>query len=461
MKNVLRVIRPFIFIIPFCLLLLSSEVFAEDTGELGPQSTQSFGEKKILIVVVKFRDAPSSIPIQRVKNRVVRGFKQYVSEQSYGLASIKTDFRGPVVLPDSLHRYRIEPYNFKVDKNRIRKLIEDTMTVIEIDVDFSSYDHMLIIPALHTTAGKGYGMICYCANPGMLSGVTKRYVPKYLTLASAGGNEFSGGVFVGTENAHLGMFAHDYFHALAGIEGDRRLVPCLYDFERQSDASRGLPSFEKHAIYMGFWDIMSQHFVERSEPPQGLSSFTKIRLGWIKKNQVQIVKPGDTLYTSLFPLSEGGERLVVKIPMDNGTYYLVENRQRVGYDKILPDSGILILKVHPDAPEGYGTVRVQFPDTSGDFTNATFKLREKKRNIFTDKANGISIIPLWKQKNRQGVLVTYPGDHTKDAIKAAEAIQALIDKDMEKEQVVVKKAIAAFKQSDYKASYAIAANEKE
>ena len=99
------------------------------------------------------------------------------------------------------------------------------MKVIEEDVDFSSYDHMLIIPAVHTTAGKGYGMICYCANPGMLSGVTKRYTPKYLTLKSAGGKEFNGGIFVGTENAHLGMFAHDYFHALAGIQGDKRLVP--------------------------------------------------------------------------------------------------------------------------------------------------------------------------------------------------------------------------------------------
>jgi hypothetical protein len=73
--------------------------------------------------------------------------------------------------------------------------------------------------------GKGYGMICYCANPGMLSGVTKRYVPRYETLRSRGGKEFRGGIFVGAENAHLGMFAHDYFHALAGIHEGKRLAP--------------------------------------------------------------------------------------------------------------------------------------------------------------------------------------------------------------------------------------------
>lgn len=113
-----------------------------------------------------------------------------------------------------------------------------------------------------------------CQNPGMLSGVRGdlRYVP----LKSKGGEEFRGGVFVGTENAHLGMFANDFFHALGGIHEKRRLVPCLYNFELQSDASQ-TPSLEHHAIYMGPWDIMSEHFVKKDQPPPGISSFTKIR----------------------------------------------------------------------------------------------------------------------------------------------------------------------------------------
>jgi len=49
------------------------------------------------------------------------------------------------------------------------------MTTIEKEVDLSSYDHMLIVPAVHTMPGKGYGMICYCSNPGMLSGLRKSH----------------------------------------------------------------------------------------------------------------------------------------------------------------------------------------------------------------------------------------------------------------------------------------------
>ena len=117
--------------------------------------------------------------------------------------------------PNYISAYRVSPNNFRVDRRRVRKLIEDTMTAVEKrGVDFSDYDHMLIIPGVVTLPGRGYGMICYCGNPGMLTGVRRN--PRFVTLRSRGGQSFSGGVFVGTENAPLGMFAHDFFHALGG-----------------------------------------------------------------------------------------------------------------------------------------------------------------------------------------------------------------------------------------------------
>jgi M6 family metalloprotease-like protein len=444
------------------VLIISGKTLAKSSEDiLGPQSTQALGEKNVLMVVVRFPDATPSLPIEAVRKKVVGGFNAYVKEQSYGLASIRADFMGYVMLPDSLARYNISPYNFRVDKRRIRKLIEDTMTAIESRVNFSAYDHILIIPAVHTMPGKGYGMICYCANPGMLSGVTRRYVPSYVTLRSAGGKEFKGGIFVAAENANLGMYAHDYFHALAGIHEGKRLAPCLYDYERQSDASAGTPAFENHAVYMGPWDIMSQHFVRKGEPPPGISSFTKIRLGWIGERQVQVVKPGETSYAMLAPLSTGGERLAVKIPLDDGTYYLVENRQPIGYDQTLPDSGILILKVNPQEDEGYGTVKVMCADGSRDFVNATYKLELNNRNIFTDNSglfrkNTIAIIPLWKEGDNLGVLITTP-EQSAAAIKAAQAIQALINQNVgTKNEGLIFEAITAFKNKDFEKSYAIA-----
>jgi len=428
---------------------------ADEEGGLGPQSVHAIGVKKVLMVAVRFSDVTPTVPLDALKQKVVERFNAYVIAQSYGLASLQADFRGYVLLPDPITHYRISPYNFQVDRSRIRKLIENTMTAIEKETDFSAYDHMLIIPAVHTTPGTGYGMICYCANPGMLSGVTKRYLPRYETLKSAGGKEFKGGVFVGTENAHIGMFAHDYFHALAGVEGGKRLVPCLYDYERQSDASAGLPSFEHYATYMGPWDIMSQHFVKRTDPPPGISSFTKIRLGWIQAGQVRIARPGETVFAVLSPLSLGGDCLAVKIPLGSGKYYLIENRQPIRSDRFLPDSGILILEVNPEAAEGYGTVEVKDAGGVGGFAQATHILEVDKRAFFKDWWNNIAVIPLWKQKEDVAVLVTHP-DRSEGAIRAARAIQALINRHAASDQPAIREAIEAFQGGAFEKSHAIA-----
>jgi hypothetical protein len=190
---------------------------------LGPQSNQAKGEQHVLMVAVRFPDVEPTSSLEQNQIKVVEDLNRYVKEQSYGLTWVKADFRGWVMLPDPISKYEISPYNFKVDRSRIRKLIEDTMTTIEQEVDFSKYQHMLIIPGVFTRPGIGYGMICYCANPGMLSGV--RINPRYVTLKSKSGRTFQGGIFVGAETAHLGMFAHDFFHALGGVHKRKRLVP--------------------------------------------------------------------------------------------------------------------------------------------------------------------------------------------------------------------------------------------
>lgn len=190
---------------------------------LGPQSQQALGEQRVLVVAVRFPDVQPRFSLQRTRRRAVDDLDEYVREQSYGLTWIKADFRGWVMLPDPISMYKVSQYNFFVDRSRVRKLIEDTMTAIEKKVDFLKYHHMLIIPGVFTRPGIGYGMIAYCANPGALSGVGRNL--RYVKLTSKNGKTFQGGIFVGAETAHLGMFAHDFFHAMGGIHRRKRLAP--------------------------------------------------------------------------------------------------------------------------------------------------------------------------------------------------------------------------------------------
>lgn len=225
--KIIKVEAGFVMLV-LAVIMLSWGMGYSEENDLGLQSTQAIGEKRVLIVVVRFPDATPTVPIEMVKQRAY-ALNTYVVEQSYGLASINADFRGYIMLPSSLNRYKVSQYNKQVDAGRVRKLIEDTMTILEKEVDFSSYDHILIIPAVFTMPGQGYGMICYCANPGMLTELKYERggrKSQYETLRSKGGKEFKGGVFVGAENANLGMFAHDYFHALGGIYGaGKRFAP--------------------------------------------------------------------------------------------------------------------------------------------------------------------------------------------------------------------------------------------
>ncbi len=165
---------------------------------------------------------------------------------------------------------------------------------------------------------------------------------------------------------------------------------------------------------------MSQHFVERGGLPPGLTSFTKIRLGWITKERVRFVKPGETAAAFLSPLSVGGDTLAVKIPLSWGKYYLIESRQPLGFDRALPDAGMLVLKVDPGAAEGYGTVRIMDANPRvAHFRQATFRLDDEERDAFVD--GKIAVIPLWREGEKLGVLVTTP-ERRADAVEAARAV---------------------------------------
>lgn len=160
---------------------------------------------------------------------------------------------------------------------------------------------------------------------------------------------------------------------------------------------------------MGPWDVMSAHFIEPKKPPPGLSSFSKIRLNWIAADKALWVKPGEAQRGLLWPLAEQGKLLAIKIPLPAGQHYLVENRQPINYDRMLPDSGILILKVDPNAVEGTGTVKVMDADPgSPGFKHATYSPDRRNRNVFIDKENNVAILTLRTEGKNMEVLVTTP-----------------------------------------------------
>ena len=127
-----------------------------------------------------------------------------------------------------------------------------------------------------------------------------------------------GGYWMVAEFDPLGVYAHEFGHDLG--------LPDLYDVDGSSDG-------------LGVWCLMS-HGAWLGSPtgscPSHLSAWCKIKLGWI--SPITVTEP---LSNVLLPQIETNS-VAYKLQASQNEYFLVVNRQKVGYDSYLPGSGILV-----------------------------------------------------------------------------------------------------------------------
>ena len=297
------------------------------------------------------------------------------------------------MLPQPVSRYKVSWSNLMIDPTVVRSLVQSVIDAADGDVDFSQYSHVIIVlGASYKTGAPGGGMI-----PGQIG------TP---TISTKSGQTISSAAMF-HEDSHLGSFVHDTIHALGGYMsggkmGYQRLVPCLYDSDLQSIPG-DFRGYQFYAIHIGFWDPMSCHVYKLQLPPTGLSSWTKMRLGWIEPSKITVVSPGQTTTVTLDPLdSATSSTLVIKIPLTSETFYLVENRQKVGFDQYAPSSGVLISY----ADEGYSSNKgecrhgqgpMQLMDANPSvpyLEGAAFDIGKKE--VFKDTQNNLAIILLRK-----------------------------------------------------------------
>jgi M6 family metalloprotease-like protein len=121
----------------------------------------------------------------------------------------------------------------------------------------------------------------------------------------------------------IGVFAHEYGHALG--------LPDLYDYD-----------YTSHGI--GAWSLMASgvgNYTTRSgDTPAHLDAWSKYALGWVAPRQVtgplvaESIEQAETV-ADVYQLLSGS-------PSTGGEYFLVENRQKTGFDAALPGAGLLI-----------------------------------------------------------------------------------------------------------------------
>lgn len=283
-------------------------------------------------------------------------------------------------------------------------MVRDSLAAVEQDVDVSKYDFVII--ALGVTF-KQWGNNGVAVYPGMLGWKSEE------SLITQSGRKVNRGIVVYASTVHLGHIFHDVAHVLGGVKDGKRVLPCLYDQDRASSSTvrTGAGVFEAFTdsqIHMGGWDPMSCNNCKQRPGPPGISAWTKLRLGWLEAAKIRVINPGETARVTLGPLEEASApTTVIKIPITDTTYYLVENRQHIGYDKNLPQAGVLIMFADDTIAEsrnGRGPVRLIDADPNvARLEGAAFDIG--KNASFVDEKNGVQIKLVEKKGTSYDILV--------------------------------------------------------
>ncbi len=133
----------------------------------------------------------------------------------------------------------------------------------------------------------------------------------------------------GTGLNEIGVFTHELGHAFG--------LPDLYDTDESDGKHQGVGNWDLMAT--GSWGCNGQS----PDVPCHLGAWSKMVLGWA---DVQTLPQDTDLGTVTLPAVEtSGKVLRVDAADGSGEYYLLENRQRAGFDRQIYNDGMLVWRV--------------------------------------------------------------------------------------------------------------------
>jgi hypothetical protein len=362
---------------------------------------------KPLVIQVDFPGTQRKISTGAVREKYFNQLNEYVREMSYNRVCIKGEVTDRwYKLPNPISNYWVPWQNLEVDASHIHNLVSNALNAVDQDIDVSKYDFVIIALAATFNEWGNNGVVAYPI-PGLRNSGSDPI------LFTRSGRKVNRGIMLEASTSRLGQNFHHVAHVLAGVKDGKRVLPCLYDQDKASSSTVRIGSgvestFRAAQIHMGGWDPMSCNPCLQWPGAPGISAWTKLRLGWLEPSKVRVVNSGEKAQVSLGPLEEAStQTMAIKIPVTDTTYYLVENRQHIGHDRNLPETGVLIMYADDRVAEsryGRGPVRlVNANPTVPHLDSAAFDI--DKNASFSDERNDIRIKLLKKNGRSYDILV--------------------------------------------------------
>lgn len=322
------------------------------------------GTKKGLIILVQFTDSKFKSGhdlalYERIANdenysgNNFRGsIKDYFKAQSHGLFELDFDVAGICQLQHPYAYYGKN--NSKEEDVRAGQMVaEACLWAHEHGTDFSKYDwdgdgevdQVFVLYA-------GHGEASYDKDPDTIWPHMH-----YLSASDYGKSLSLDGVTVDTYACSselngdgnldgIGTFCHEFSHCMG--------FPDLYD--------TGYAGW----FGMGDFDLMcSGSYNGDSKCPAGYSAYEKAECGWLTLKDMTNIEQ-ETSIVGVQPMSADGDAYIIKNKGHEDEYYILENRQKTGWDSYLPASGLMITHVDYDADIWDWNM----PNTSGKYEDA-------------------------------------------------------------------------------------------
>ncbi len=336
---------------------------------------------RLLVILVDFMDNQSSFSRSSFQSLIFGNgngsMRDYYYEVSYGNLSLSGEVIGWVRLLEPYTHYLGDSFGIYGQFPRNSQgLVRDLVSIVDDRVDFSQYDW----------DGDGVvdGLVIVHAGPGAeeTGRITDIWSHKWQLsdgiMGSPGPVLTRDGVTVDQYSIQperfddgtlitIGVFCHEFGHLLG--------LPDLYDTDYSSG---GLGMFCLMAA--GGWARVSSNEPYGSCPVHP-SIWCKYLLGWVVPESVEAgvvdsIGPVPIVASATAPvgfriLENPGGIDWTPLGSGSGEYFLVENRQRYGFDRGLPGTGLLILHIDEsrigNSDEGHPLVGILRADRSPSF----------------------------------------------------------------------------------------------
>ncbi|MDQ3071729.1 MAG: M6 family metalloprotease domain-containing protein [Bacteroidota bacterium] len=290
----------------------------------------STGKRKILLLLIEYPDLPASYSKTDFENMMNQenykgkgSFKDYYFQNSDGKFEVDITVMGWYMAKNNYKTYSRDSGN-----EAARSLVGEAIDSAEADgVDFSEYDN----------DGDGYvdGVLIIHAGPGAEEGSLLQFIWSHRWTMWDQERHYDG---VAIDNyainpetrggdlkrqVGIGVFCHEFGHLLG--------LPDFYDTDKDDGESAGL----------GEWSVMAGgNWLDGENTPATFCAYTRVALGWT--TPVVITEEG---YYTMNPSVD--DPLIYMIPTQvEHEYYLLENRQKKGFDLKLKGTGLAIWHVN-------------------------------------------------------------------------------------------------------------------